>query len=76
MQLPVLVLRSGASDPIHTQKTSEDVARMLPNSRIIEPPWGDREAVDSLPTRRFEKWPLLAPILHDWAAEALPIATA
>jgi pimeloyl-ACP methyl ester carboxylesterase len=75
IQLPTLVLQSGASDPIHTRKTSEDVARMLPHSSLIAPPWGDREAVDSLPTRRFEKWPLLAPILHEWATETLPDGT-
>jgi pimeloyl-ACP methyl ester carboxylesterase len=60
-----------ASDPIHTRKTSEQMVRLLPDARMVEPPWGDREAVDSRPGRRFEKWPLLVPVLHDWSTETL-----
>ncbi len=75
INLPVLVFRNGASDPIHTRKTSEEMARLLPQARLVEPPWGDREAVDSKPGRRFEKWPLLAPLLHTWSADTLPNST-
>jgi pimeloyl-ACP methyl ester carboxylesterase len=71
MQLPALVFRSGASDPNHTREQSEQVAELLPNARLVEPPWLDREWVDSQIGRRFIHWPLLAPILNDWANENL-----
>jgi pimeloyl-ACP methyl ester carboxylesterase len=71
MTLPALVFRSGASDANHTRKTSEDVAALLPTARLLEPPWGDREWVDSKIGYRFVNWYKLAPILNDWAKEKL-----
>jgi hypothetical protein len=44
---------------------------MLPNARLDEPPWPDTEAVDSEVGRRFVGWPALAPVLHEWANQAL-----
>lgn len=69
--LPTLVLRNGASDPVHTRVTSERLADLLPNAQLSEPPWRDTEAVVSQPGRRFVSWPILAPVLHDWAANTL-----
>src|SRR5215470_15209666 len=43
LEVPALVFRSGASDFDHTRATSEQVARVLPRARLIEPPWGDAE---------------------------------
>jgi pimeloyl-ACP methyl ester carboxylesterase len=75
--LPTLVFRSGESDPHHTRATSERLADVLPNSRLVEPPWGDREWLERGEAREqrgeglFARWPLLAPILQDWADEAV-----
>jgi pimeloyl-ACP methyl ester carboxylesterase len=71
MTVPSLVFRGGESDMFHTRATSEKLARLLPNSNLIEPPWGDREWVDSKLGQRFVSWPRLAPILHDWARQTL-----
>jgi pimeloyl-ACP methyl ester carboxylesterase len=76
--VPTLVFRSGASDFNHTRAASERLAKVLPNARLVEPPWGDTEWNDRSSARPggggeglFVGWPALAPILQDWAAEAL-----
>lgn len=75
---PALVLRSGASDVNHTRATSEQLAGLLPNARLIEPPWGDDEWNERSAARPggrgeglFAGWPALAPMLHAWADEVL-----
>jgi pimeloyl-ACP methyl ester carboxylesterase len=73
LDVPALVFRSGVSDPHHTRATSERVAGLLPRGRLVEPPWGDREWVERLAASRqgggglFERWPLLAPQLLEFA---------
>jgi pimeloyl-ACP methyl ester carboxylesterase len=76
LDVPALVLRSGASDFNHTRATSEQVARLLPNARLAEPPWGDNEWNERSAARPggrgeglFAGWPALAPMLHGWAGE-------
>jgi len=76
IDVPALVFRSGASDAYHTRATSEDVARMLPNARLVEPPWGDREWIErqaaiSTGGSLFERWRLLAPQLIEWSRQCL-----
>jgi pimeloyl-ACP methyl ester carboxylesterase len=71
IEAPTLVFRSGANDPVHTRKTSERLAALLPNSQIAEPPWPDADPLDSGPGRLFLEWPLLAPLLDDWARAAI-----
>jgi pimeloyl-ACP methyl ester carboxylesterase len=72
--VPTLVLRSGASDPNHPRRTSEELAALLPNAELVEPPWGDTEWIDRQQARNagdgglFSRWRLLAPMLLDWAA--------
>lgn len=67
--MPVFVFRSGQSDLSHTRRTSEWVHELIPHSKLIEPPWPDQEwnncsAIPNAPGRgRFERWPLLAPML-------------
>jgi hypothetical protein len=68
------VFRSGVSDMHHTRETSERVAGLLPNARLVEPPWGDTEWVDRHAPEHageglFARWPLLAPQLLDWARD-------
>jgi pimeloyl-ACP methyl ester carboxylesterase len=74
LDLPTLVFRSGQSDPYHTRATSELVHSLIPGARLEEPPWGDREWIERSDAARagtgglFERWPLLAPQLLDFAA--------
>jgi pimeloyl-ACP methyl ester carboxylesterase len=76
IERPALVFRSGASDAHHPRATSDAVADLLPNSRLVEPPWGDREWNTRQAEREetgglFVRWPLLAPQLLEWADEVL-----
>jgi pimeloyl-ACP methyl ester carboxylesterase len=76
LDLPALVFRSGESDAYHTRATSERLAEALPDARLVEPPWGDREWIERQEARAageglFARWPLLAPQLDDWAQETL-----
>ena len=76
IEVPALVFRSGESDAFHTRATSEALARLLPNARLVEPPWGDREWIERQVEREqrgglFVRWPLLAPRLHEWATEEI-----
>jgi hypothetical protein len=78
INVPTLVFRSGASDWWHPRGASEEVARMIPGARLVEPPWPDTEWIDGSKRRErgqqkgaFERWPLLAPQLLAWAEEVL-----
>jgi pimeloyl-ACP methyl ester carboxylesterase len=78
LDVPALVFRSGASDFNHTRATSEQLAALLPNARLVEPPWGDGEWNERSAARAgghgeglFAGWPRLAPVLQDWAGEVL-----
>ena len=73
LDIPALVFRSGKSDPYHTRATSEGVQQLIPGARMAEPPWGDTEWIERSAAARagtgalFERWPLLAPQLLDFA---------
>ena len=73
LDLPTVVFRSGTTDLHHRRETSEQIARMLPNARLVEPPWGDNEWNERSAGRGglFAGWPKLADILDPWAREAL-----
>jgi pimeloyl-ACP methyl ester carboxylesterase len=71
--VPTIVFRSGVSDPHHTRATSERVAALIPNARLLEPPWGDTEWIERMAASQrgeglFQRWPLLAPQLLEFAA--------
>jgi pimeloyl-ACP methyl ester carboxylesterase len=74
LAVPTLVFRSGKSDPYHTRATSELLHELIPGSRLVEPPWGDTEWIERSDAARsgtghlFERWPLLAPQLVEFAA--------
>lgn len=64
MKMPVLIFRSGQSDPHHPRHTTEEVHALIPNSKLIEPPWGDREWIERMQDSAnglFRRFPLLAP---------------
>jgi pimeloyl-ACP methyl ester carboxylesterase len=78
IKVPTLVFRSGESDAYHTRATSEALADLIPNARLVEPPWPDREWHDGQLRRisgeqagLFANWPRLAPQLLAWADETL-----
>lgn len=70
--MPVMILRSSASDPSHPRATSEAVHALIPGARIAEPPWGDREFLDRMSGFArgegiFKNWAMLAPQILDFA---------
>ena len=73
LKMPILILRSGTTDVHHTRKTSEWVHELIPQSKIVDPPWGDDEwnervravAAGEAPGL-FVRWPLLAPTILDF----------
>lgn len=74
LRVPTLIFRSGTSDPHHTRATSERLHELIAGSRLVEPPWGDNEwnqrgdAARDGTGQLFERWPLLAPQLLDFAS--------
>lgn len=77
LTMPIMTFRSGKSDMAHTRRTSEWVHELLPNSTLVEPPWGDQEwnYVSTFPMDpanrrgRFERWPLLTPMLTEFFSD-------
>jgi pimeloyl-ACP methyl ester carboxylesterase len=72
LSVPVMILRSGASDLHHLRKTSEQVHALIPHSVLDEPPWGDREWIDRMAAARrgeglFANWLKLAPQILKFA---------
>jgi pimeloyl-ACP methyl ester carboxylesterase len=76
LTMPTLVFRSHKSDLSHTETTSLWVHRLIPHSKLMNPPWREDEwnyrstsimtgAVKGL----FESWPKLVPALLDLAGE-------
>jgi hypothetical protein len=72
LKMPVLIYRSGKSDLSHTRRTSEWVHELIPQSKLIEPPWGDREWNERSGhaakhgSGHFAGWPALAPAILDF----------
>jgi pimeloyl-ACP methyl ester carboxylesterase len=72
LKMPAIVLRSGKSDLSHTREASEQTAALIPGAQLLDPPWPDTEwndcsKIPSEPGRgRFERWPLLAPMIIDF----------
>jgi pimeloyl-ACP methyl ester carboxylesterase len=74
LDLPTLVFHSGLSDLHHRRETSEAVAGLVPGAQLVEPPWPDTEWVERMAAAQagqgglFERWPLLAPQLLEFAS--------
>jgi pimeloyl-ACP methyl ester carboxylesterase len=71
VSVPTLVFRNSDTDPIHSRATSDIVAELIPQARLVEPPWGDlywRERFEG--GSRGESWcgpwPVLVPALVEW----------
>lgn len=77
LRIPILIFRSGGSDMFHTRATSERLARELPNTTLVEPPWPDREWIEGGERSAagngtiFSSWQQLVPQLVEWADETI-----
>jgi pimeloyl-ACP methyl ester carboxylesterase len=78
LTMPALVFRSGKSDLSHTRATSEWVHRLIPHSKMVDPPWNDDEwnyrsdqtATGSDGHTLFRSWPKLVPVIRDFIRNA------
>lgn len=69
LRMPVLIFRSGKSDLSHTRATTDWVHRLIPHSKMIDPPWNDDEwnyrsgqtASGTEGHTLFRSWPKLVP---------------
>lgn len=77
LTMPVLVYRSGRSDLSHTRATSEWVHRMVPHSRMVDPPWNDDEwnyrSAQTMSGKEgltlFQSWPRLVPQILEFIGD-------
>jgi pimeloyl-ACP methyl ester carboxylesterase len=76
LTMPTLVFRSHRSDLSHTETTSLWVHRLIPHSRLMNPPWREDEwnyRSQAIMTGEvkglFESWPKLVPALLELAGE-------
>jgi pimeloyl-ACP methyl ester carboxylesterase len=73
LKMPTLIFRSSESDLSHTRETSEWVHKLIPQSKLIEPPWETDEwnhrsgtvTADGRPGL-FSNWPVMAPFVLDF----------
>jgi pimeloyl-ACP methyl ester carboxylesterase len=71
LQMPVLIMRNGSEDVSHSPETTDWVHKLIPHSRLIDPPWPDNEwnqrLADLLIAGKapafFVNWPELAPLI-------------
>jgi pimeloyl-ACP methyl ester carboxylesterase len=69
MKLPVLVFNSSPLDVHHPRYITERLADMLPNSKLVEPPWGPTEWFERTAERDghlFKSLPMLLPQLLEF----------
>jgi pimeloyl-ACP methyl ester carboxylesterase len=76
LTMPTIVFRSHGSDLSHTEATSLWVHRLLPQSKLLDPPWrGDEwnyrmaEVQAGRVKGLFESWPKLVPAILELAEE-------
>jgi len=77
LRMPVMIFRSDESDLSHTRATSEWAHRLVPQSRLVEPPWrsdewnfqSQRQMAGDVGITIFTSWPTLAPQLLDFLSQ-------
>jgi pimeloyl-ACP methyl ester carboxylesterase len=68
ISMPVMILRGSPRDLYHPAHVCERIHELLPNSRLVDPPW----PIDIFAERMvdgkglFRDWPLLAPQIADF----------
>jgi pimeloyl-ACP methyl ester carboxylesterase len=75
LTMPTIVFRSHESDLSHTRTTSEWVHRLIPQSRLLDPPWRDDEwnyqsgeTASGKGHSLFVSWPKLTPTILELTA--------
>lgn len=65
LTMPAMVLRGSADDLYHPAWVCEQVAELMPNARLVDPPWHLDIFADRMKdgTGLFSDWPMLAPLL-------------
>jgi pimeloyl-ACP methyl ester carboxylesterase len=73
LTMPVLIMRNGRHDLAHTRETSDWVHKMIPHSKMIDPPWdedewnlGRKRRATGEQAGPFVAWPKAAPIILDF----------
>jgi pimeloyl-ACP methyl ester carboxylesterase len=73
LNMPVLIFRNGNSDIAHPRETTDWVHRLIPHSKMIDPPWNDEEwnnhmakVFSGQKVNLFGNWPALAPFILDF----------
>lgn len=76
IEVPTLIFRSSATDLSHSRRATEWAHELIPNSRLVEPPFGPDEwneaHINSQKTGEnllFANWPKLAPPLLEFMSE-------
>jgi 2-hydroxy-6-oxonona-2,4-dienedioate hydrolase len=72
--IPTLIFRSGKEDEYHPEALSLELHRLIPDSELVDPPWGEDEwnRIKRLSVAGkgafFDEWPRLAPQILDFLA--------
>lgn len=73
LKMPTIIFRSHKSDLSHTETTSLWVHHLIPQSRMVLPPWREDEwnyrmqaTMTGAEKGLFESWPKLVPIILDF----------
>lgn len=77
LRMPTLIFRSGKSDLAHTRATTDWVHRLIPQSKMVDPPWNDDEwnyrSMETATGKKghtlFRSWPKLTPVILDFIKE-------
>jgi pimeloyl-ACP methyl ester carboxylesterase len=75
LTMPVLILRSSPDDVSHTRETTDWVHRLIPHSKMIDPPWRENEWNLTMVEHQegkipgiFVSWPQAAPLILEFTS--------
>ena len=68
LTMPALILRGSPQDIYHPAWVCEQVAELLPNAQLVDPPWPLDIFAERMTDGKglFSDWPLLAPQIIDF----------
>lgn len=75
LTMPVLILRSSPDDVSHPRETTDWVHKLIPHSKMIDPPWRENEWNLTMVEHQegkvpgiFVSWPQAAPLILEFTA--------